>query len=67
MGVDAELHVWDGMWHAFFIDPDLPESQQAYRVIVSFFAQHLGRGRLVPACSDSHTARVPKLKRTIGK
>lgn len=43
VGVDAELHVWDGMWHAFFIDPDLPESQQAYRVIASFFAHHLGR------------------------
>jgi epsilon-lactone hydrolase len=41
-GVDAELHVWDGMWHAFFMDPDLPESQEAYRVIVSFFARHLG-------------------------
>jgi len=40
--VDAELHVWDGMWHAFLFDPDLPESQQAYRVIVSFFAKHLG-------------------------
>lgn len=43
MGVDAELHVWDGMWHAFFMDPDLPESKQAYRVIVSFFAHHLGQ------------------------
>lgn len=44
-GVDAELHVWDGMWHAFFIDPDLPESRQAYRVIVTFFAHHLGSAR----------------------
>ena len=43
-GVDAELHVWDGMWHAFFFDPDLPESQQVYRVVVRFFAQHLGAG-----------------------
>jgi epsilon-lactone hydrolase len=41
-GVDAELHVWDGMWHAFFFDPDLPESQQVYRVVVNFFAKHLG-------------------------
>ena len=43
LGVDAQLHVWDGMWHSFFIDPDLPESQQAYRVIAGFFARHLGR------------------------
>jgi len=43
VGVDAELHVWDGMWHAFFMDPDLPESREAYHVIVSFFARHLGQ------------------------
>ena len=41
-GVDAELHVWDGMWHAFFFDPDLPESKQVYRVVVDFFNRHLG-------------------------
>jgi epsilon-lactone hydrolase len=42
VGVEAELHVWDGMWHAFFMDPDLPESQQVYRVVVNFFDRHLG-------------------------
>jgi acetyl esterase/lipase len=46
VGVDAELHVWDGMWHAFFMDPDLPESRQVYRVIVNFFDRHLGRRSL---------------------
>jgi len=44
-GVQAELHVWDGMWHAFFMDPDLPESQQVYRVVVKFFDRHLGARR----------------------
>jgi acetyl esterase/lipase len=44
-GVDAELHVWDGMWHAFFVDPELPESQQAYAVIARFFDRHLGGAR----------------------
>jgi acetyl esterase/lipase len=24
-GVEADLHVWDGMWHTFFSDPELPE------------------------------------------
>ncbi|HEV2284592.1 MAG TPA: hypothetical protein VGR80_01005, partial [Steroidobacteraceae bacterium] len=43
-GVEAELHVWDGLWHAFFFDPDLPESRQVYRVVVRFFDRHLGRG-----------------------
>lgn len=42
-GVDAELHVWDGMWHAFFVDPELPESRQAYAVIWRFFDRHLGQ------------------------
>jgi monoterpene epsilon-lactone hydrolase len=41
-GVDAELHVWDGMWHSFFSDPELPESKEAYAVMVSFFDRHLG-------------------------
>jgi acetyl esterase/lipase len=43
LGVETELHVWDGMWHAFFIDPDIPESKEVYRVIVNFFDRHLGR------------------------
>lgn len=40
-GVDAELHVWNGMWHAFFVDPQMPESGQAYAVIAHFFEHHL--------------------------
>jgi acetyl esterase/lipase len=42
-GVQTELHVWEGMWHSFFSDPELPESQDAYRVIVRFFLHHLSR------------------------
>jgi epsilon-lactone hydrolase len=41
-GVDAELHVWEGLGHAFFYNPDLPESRQAYAVIVKFFDKRLG-------------------------
>lgn len=41
VGVETELHVWEGMWHSFFSDPELPESQQAYRTIVRFFDRHL--------------------------
>ena len=40
-GVDAELHVWDGLGHAFFYDPQLPESREAYRVMADFFIDHL--------------------------
>jgi acetyl esterase/lipase len=42
-GVDAELHVYEGMWHSFFSDPELPESRAAYEVMVRFFNHHLGR------------------------
>jgi acetyl esterase/lipase len=40
-GVQAELHLWDGLGHCFFFDPDLPESQEAYTVIANFFMKHL--------------------------
>jgi acetyl esterase/lipase len=40
--VEADLHVYEGMWHAFFIYPELPESAAAYSVIVRFFDEHLG-------------------------
>jgi monoterpene epsilon-lactone hydrolase len=41
-GVNSELHVWEGMWHSFFSDPELPESKAAYAVIAHFFERHLG-------------------------
>jgi acetyl esterase/lipase len=41
-GVDAELHLWDGLWHAFFMNPDLPESKEVYAVTVKFFDRRLG-------------------------
>ena len=42
LGVDAELHVWEGMFHGFFYNPDVPESREAYDVMVNFFNRHLG-------------------------
>src|SRR5450432_1431969 len=42
-GVVSELHVWEGMWHSFFSDPELPESKAAYEVIARFFDRHLGK------------------------
>jgi acetyl esterase/lipase len=40
-GAVAELAVWEGMDHGFWRDPDLPESREAYDVIVKFFERHL--------------------------
>jgi|HubBroStandDraft_1064217.scaffolds.fasta_scaffold02055_6 monoterpene epsilon-lactone hydrolase len=42
-GIDAELHVWEGMFHGFFYNPDVPESRDCYDVILNFFGRHLGR------------------------
>jgi acetyl esterase/lipase len=42
-GVDADLHVWEGMFHGFFYNPDVPESRECYDVIIEFFASRLGR------------------------
>jgi monoterpene epsilon-lactone hydrolase len=40
-GVITELHVWEGMWHSFFSDPELPESKAAYAVMARFFDRRL--------------------------
>jgi monoterpene epsilon-lactone hydrolase len=36
-GVKTELHIWDGLWHSFFNNPDLPESKEMYSIVTSFF------------------------------
>jgi acetyl esterase/lipase len=37
----ADLHVWDGLGHAFFYDPALPESREAFDVMTGFFRHYL--------------------------
>lgn len=44
-GVPADLFVIDGMWHAFFIYPKLPESRETYDIMARFFDRHLGAHR----------------------
>ena len=41
-GVHTELHVWDGMFHGFFYNPDTPESKEAFGIMVKFFDTYLG-------------------------
>lgn len=43
LGVDAELFLFDGLWHAFFVYPALPESRETYGIIGRFFDSRLGR------------------------
>jgi len=42
-GVDSELHAWDGLFHGFFYDADVPESKEAFNIMIRFFDRHLGR------------------------
>jgi epsilon-lactone hydrolase len=42
LGVEAELHVWEGLFHGFFYNADVPESKDALDVIIKFFDRHLG-------------------------
>lgn len=40
-GVDARLVVFEGLPHAFWYDPYLPESREAYGIMASFFEKQL--------------------------
>ncbi|WGM45970.1 hypothetical protein KOAAANKH_00835 [Brevundimonas sp. NIBR10] len=45
VGVKSDLYLFDGLWHAFFVWPDLPESKEAYGLIARFFDLNLGAAR----------------------
>jgi acetyl esterase/lipase len=42
-GVDARLVVYDGLPHAFWYDPMLPEAIEANHIMADFFLRQLGR------------------------
>lgn len=41
-GVQVDLRIWDGMWHAFFYSVNIPESKEMYSVTARFFDANLG-------------------------
>ena len=43
LGVDAELHVWEGLAHCFYFGHDVKQADDAHDVIVRFFDHHLGK------------------------
>ncbi|MEI9850798.1 MAG: alpha/beta hydrolase [Sphingomonas sp.] len=43
LGVPSELYIFDGLPHAFFVWPEMPESREAYGLIAHFFDAHLGK------------------------
>lgn len=44
LGVPTELQLFDGLGHAFFVWPQMPESKEAYALIARFFDRYLGGG-----------------------
>jgi monoterpene epsilon-lactone hydrolase len=42
LGVPTELHVFEGLGHGFFYNPELPESREMYALVAAFFDAHLG-------------------------
>jgi monoterpene epsilon-lactone hydrolase len=44
LGVETELHVWEGLFHGFFYNAEVPESKDAFNVMIKFFDRHLGGG-----------------------
>ena len=42
-GVDAQLAVFEALPHAFWNNPDLPESKEASEIMAGFLEKHVGR------------------------
>ena len=47
VGVEADLHVFEGLGHGGFLNPDIPEFIDVHNVIVRFFEKHLGNASQV--------------------
>ena len=43
VGVEADLHLWDGLGHCFHYNPYLDESRELHEAVVSFLRGHLDR------------------------
>jgi epsilon-lactone hydrolase len=43
VGVDAQIMVFDGLYHGFMTNPDFPEAQEGYAMAAAFFDKHLGK------------------------
>ena len=42
-GVEAELHVFEALWHDFLVTPGLPETRDGWELLVRFFDRRLDR------------------------
>ncbi|PHZ84724.1 alpha/beta hydrolase [Paremcibacter congregatus] len=42
LGVEAELHVWEGLEHDFHYNPDLREAEELNNGLLKFFSRYMG-------------------------
>ena len=42
-GGESEFYGWDGMFHGFFYNSELPESREAYQLMIEFFDSHMDK------------------------
>ncbi|WP_294054452.1 alpha/beta hydrolase fold domain-containing protein [Sphingomonas sp.] len=42
-GVESQFHGWDGMFHGFFYNSEMPESREAYDIMAKFFDAHMAK------------------------
>lgn len=40
-GAEADLVIFDGLWHAHHVDSELPEARETFDIMARFFAKHL--------------------------
>ena len=40
-GVESRFHGWEGMFHGFIYNSELPEAREAYQIMTDFFQTHL--------------------------
>ena len=57
LGVEAELHVWEGLFHGFFYNADVPESKDAFNVMIKFFDRHLGASAGTKSASTANRGK----------
>jgi acetyl esterase/lipase len=43
LGVESNLHLWEGGGHCFLYNPEIPEARDAYDITARFFERHLGK------------------------
>lgn len=43
LGVPVELHIWEGLFHGFFYNAEIPESKDAFQVMIRFFDKRLAK------------------------